>query len=96
MSLALLLMSWEGPIACERKAGLAGALVRQGEDTRDLHGRPGATTWSRDALVVQGRGDARQGGDAFLLQRVDHGQDIGGTIARDVGACYGARSVALP
>jgi hypothetical protein len=30
--------------------------------------------------VVQGRGDARQGGDAFLLQRVDHGQNLGGTM----------------
>jgi hypothetical protein len=46
-------------------------------------------------LVVQGRGDAQEGGGTFLLKRVDHREDIGGTVARDVGACYGARSVAL-
>jgi hypothetical protein len=36
---------------------------RQRQHPGHLHGRPGATTWSRDALVVQRRGDARQGGD---------------------------------
>jgi hypothetical protein len=36
-------------LVAKARPGLAGALVRQGEDTGDLHGRPGATSWSRDA-----------------------------------------------